>query len=136
MMFNKYFTATDGLILIGSFLFSIGLAVLTLHLDPQAMGLRPWLEPMGIFVLALAAIAPQSGTGTELSHVSSYGLAVAALSFVYWVVLFGTIFPARKRIIRRRDLEHRRRQKETADRLLGRDPDAFPLADDPERTKQ
>lgn len=136
MMFNKYFTEKDALILIGSFLFSIGLAVLTLYLDPEAMGLRPWLEPMGIFVLALAAIAPQSGTGTELSHVSSYGLAVAALSFLYWAVLFATIFIARKRIIRRRDLERRRQQKATADRLLGRDPDAFPLPDDPERKKQ
>lgn len=135
-MFNKHLTGKDALILIGLFLVGVGLALLTLHLDPDVMDLRPWLESMGIFVLALAAIAPQGDSATNLNDVSFHGLAFSALSFVYWIVLCGMVFPFRKRIIRRRDLERRRRQKEAADRVLVRNPDAFPLPEDLERNKQ
>ncbi len=132
-MFNASFTKQHALILTASMLTSIGLAWLTLHLDPEVMGLRPWLEPMGIFVLALGAIAPSGGSGTDLNDVSFYGLAFAALLFVYTGALCSVIFPIRHTIIRRREVERRRRQKQAADRLLGRDPDAYPLPEDRKR---
>lgn len=132
-MFNPSFTKQDALILIVLCLASAGLAWLTLYVDPNVLGLRPWLEPMGIFVLALAEIAPQGSSKTDLNDIPFYGLAFSALLFIYLVVSCGLVFPIRNTIARRRDRDRRRRQKETADRLLGRDPDAYPLPEERER---
>lgn len=57
-MFNPSFTKRDALIVIALPLASGGLAWLSLYLNSDVLGLRPWLEPMGIFVLALAEVAP------------------------------------------------------------------------------
>lgn len=129
-MFNPSFTKQDAFILIVLCLAGAGLAWLTLYFDPEVLGLRRWLEPMGIFVLALAEIAPQGSSKTDLNDVSFYGLTFAALLFIYWLALSAVVFPIRNTIVRCRDLDRRRRQKETADRLLGRDPDAYPLPEE------
>ncbi len=135
-MFNPSFTKRDALLLIVLCLASGGLAWLTLYLDPDVVGLRRRLEPMGIFVLALAEVAPQGSSNTDLNDVSSYGLALSALLFIYLLALGGVVFPIRNTIARRRDLDRRRRQKDAADKLLGRDPDAYPLPEDRKRNRK
>jgi len=129
-MYNHRFARGQAPIVVGSLLASVALAALTFALADGPADFPPWLRGLDAALTAAADSLSPTGHSAGGAPADPGHFPVATVLIAYWAVLCAPGLYLHAVIARRRRRARRRSQKERADRLLGRDPDEFPLKDD------